>query len=58
MVLLKVPMVALAPFRLAVPAVAVVMLAAPATLMIPPEKVGILVPAEKLVVPVPLRPPG
>src|SRR5262245_61357929 len=57
-VLLKVAIEPVAPLKLAVPPLAVVMLAGPATLIVPPDKVGMVAPAEKLVVPVPLRVPS
>ena len=46
---------AVGPLSVAVPPLAVTMDAAPATVTDPPERVGKLAPAAKLVVPVPLR---
>src|SRR6478736_7106259 len=53
-VLLSVEIDAVAPLKLAMPPLAVVILAGPATLIVPLEKVGTVAPAAKLVVPVPL----
>ena len=55
--LLSVAMVAVAPFKFATPPLAVVMFAAPATLIVPLDNVGIVAPAAKLVIPAPVSVP-